>query len=213
MALQPPDAQDIKNSIVEPLVKSLIKGPDETDANQLAVIQAVLLIIGDDPTREGLLDTPKRVVKSWKELYGGYKLKPEDVLGTTFEAGKYDEMVILKDIELYSTCEHHMIPFFGRAHIAYIPTDRVVGLSKLARLVEVFARRLQIQEKLTDQIAETLEKVLKPRGVAVVIEAKHMCMCARGVSKQNSSMITSSLRGLLKEDPKARGEFMSMIRA
>ncbi len=198
MEIQPSDAQVIKDPI--------------TTLNEM-LVRGLLSAIGDDPLREGLIDTPKRVVKSWAELYSGYSKDPEAILGTTFEAGKYDEMVILKDIELYSTCEHHMIPFFGKAHIAYIPTERVVGLSKLARLVEVFSRRLQIQEKLTDQIAETLDKVLKPRGVAVVIEAKHMCMCARGVSKQNSSMITSSLRGLLKEDPKARGEFMSMIRA
>ena len=185
---------------------------DENSVVQQHLIRQIIALIGDLPDREGLVDTPKRVLKSYKELFGGYHEDPAAVLGTTFEKGSYDALVVLKDIELYSTCEHHMIPFFGRAHIGYIPSDRVVGLSKLARLVEVFSRRLQIQEKLTEQIAECLEQVLKPKGVMVVIEAKHMCMCARGVGKQNSAMITSSVRGILKEDPKARSEFMGLIR-
>ncbi len=182
------------------------------DVLQEELVRGTIMAIGDDVAREGLVDTPRRVVKSWKELYGGYKTNPEAVLGTTFEKGTYDQMVICKQIELFSTCEHHMLPFFGRAHIGYIPGERVVGLSKLARLVEVFSRRLQIQEKLTEQIASTLDKVLKPRGVMVVIEAKHFCMCARGVGKQNSSMMTSSVRGVFMDDSKARSEFMELIK-
>jgi GTP cyclohydrolase I len=176
------------------------------------LVRDIIAAIGDNPSREGLIDTPKRVVKSWKELFSGYAKDPAEVLGTTFDGAGYNEMVILKDIELYSTCEHHMIPFYGRAHIGYIPGERVVGLSKLARLVEVFARRLQIQEKLTDQIASSIEQILQPRGVMVVIQAKHMCMCARGVGKQSSSMVTSAVRGLLKEDLKSRAEFLELIR-
>lgn len=166
--------------------------------------------------REGLQDTPARVVKSWKELYGGYALVPEKILGTTFkqEGYAYDELVLCKNIELYSTCEHHLLPFYGRAHVGYIPAPggRVVGLSKLARLVDAFSRRLQIQEKLTNQIADALEENLSPLGVAVVIEAKHHCMCARGVAKQNSSMVTSCLRGVFKTKPEARQEFLDMIK-
>jgi GTP cyclohydrolase IA len=179
--------------------------------NHLNLVRQLIKAIGDDPDREGVLDTPKRVVKSWKELFSGYTSNPEQVLGTTFAAPNYDEMVILKDIEFYSTCEHHMIPFYGKAHVAYIPRNRVVGLSKLARLIECFSRRLQIQENMTEQIASTIEKVLKPKGVMVVMEAKHMCMCARGVGKQNSSMITSSVRGAFKKS-EARNEFLALIK-
>lgn len=164
--------------------------------------------------REGLQETPKRVVKSFIELYGGYAMDPKKILGTTFaqEGYSYDEMVLCKGIELYSTCEHHMLPFYGVAHVAYIPSTRVVGLSKLARLVDAFARRLQIQEKLTNQIAEALVDNLKPKGVAVLIESKHHCMCARGVGKQNSSMVTSALRGVFKTKAAARAEFMEAIK-
>ena len=147
--------------------------------------------------REGIIDTPKRVVKSWKTLYGGYNQKPEDVLKTTFNVD-YDEMIISKDIEFYSTCEHHMLPFFGKAHIAYIPRANVVGLSKLARLLEIYARRMQIQERLTNQVADGMMKVMNPLGCGVVIEAKHFCMVCRGVQKKNSTMITSALRGIFK---------------
>jgi len=175
------------------------------------LIRKLLEHIGENPEREGLLDTPKRVIKSFKELFGGYAMDPKEVLGTTFEKGEYNQMVICKDIEMYSTCEHHMIPFFGKAHIGYIPGDRVVGLSKLARLTEVFSRRLQIQEQLTQQIADTLNEVLKPKGVIVVIEAKHLCMCARGAKKQHSSMVTSSIKGLF-EQQEARSEFLGLIK-
>lgn len=175
-------------------------------------IREIIRFIGDDPLREGLVDTPKRVVKSWKEIFGGYKMDPKAVLGTTFSAEGYNQIVICKDIEMFSTCEHHMIPFVGKVHIGYIPGDRVVGLSKLARLVEVYARRLQIQEKMTQQIADTLDEVLKPKGVMVIVKAKHLCMCARGVQKQHSEMITSAIKGAFEEEA-ARSEFMELIRS
>lgn len=183
---------------------------DESSLEQQQHIKNILTLIGEDPEREGLLDTPKRVLKSYKEIFGGYHIDPKGVLGTTFDAEKYDNMVICKDIELFSTCEHHMIPFFGKVHIGYIPGERVVGLSKLARLADVYARRLQIQERLTKEIADTLEEVLKPKGVMVVLEAKHMCMCARGVGKQHSSMVTSHLTGVFKEN-EVRSEFLRLI--
>ncbi len=175
------------------------------------LIAGIIHAIGDDINREGIRDTPRRVVKSWKEIFSGYSKDPAKVLGTTFAGGTYDQMVVCKDIEMYSTCEHHMIPFFGKVSIGYIPSGRVVGLSKLARLVEVFSRRLQIQEQLTEQIAKTIDDVLNPFGVMVVIEAKHMCMCARGVGKQNSSMVTSSIRGQFKKH-EVRSEFLSLIK-
>jgi len=153
--------------------------------------------LGDNPLREGIIDTPKRVVKSWKTIYGGYNQTPEEVLKTSFNVD-YDEMIISKDIEFYSTCEHHMLPFFGKAHIAYIPRANVVGLSKLSRLLEVYARRMQIQERLTNQIADGMMKVMNPLGCGVIIEAKHFCMVCRGVQKKNSTMITSAIRGLFK---------------
>jgi GTP cyclohydrolase I len=208
MENKPSNAQVDADSVVEFRCKQTGKTLSLTTTEMVAgIIQA----IGDNPKREGVLDTPRRVVKSWKEIYAGYRQDPVKILGTTFEKGKYDQMVICKDIELYSTCEHHMIPFFGKAHIGYIPGERVVGLSKLARVVDVFARRLQIQEKMTQQIADVLNDVLKPKGVMVVVEAKHMCMCARGVGKQNSSMITSAIHGLFKEK-KVRTEFLDLIR-
>lgn len=175
-----------------------------------AAIKQIIKDIGEDPQREGLIDTPDRIIRSWDTLYGGYKMDPKEILSKVF-AQKYDEMVLLKDIEIYSTCEHHMLPFIGKAHIAYIPNGKVVGISKLARLAECFARRLQIQERLTDQIVEAIEDHLNPKGVACVIEAKHFCMCARGVAKQHSSMTTSALRGAFLEKPEARQEFMRLI--
>jgi len=177
----------------------------------LDLIHDIIKNIGDEPNREGLLDTPKRVVKSWNEIYKGYTQDPKDILGTTFEGEGYQQMVILKDIEMYSTCEHHMQPFFGKAHVAYIPKNRVVGLSKLARLVECFSRRLQIQERLTKQIAEAIQEHLDPIGVGVVLEAKHFCMMARGVGKQNSSMITSELLGAMR-DHAVREEFLRLLK-
>jgi len=174
-------------------------------------IRCLLRAIGEDPDREGLLDTPARVAKSWKELYQGYEQTAEDVLSTKFAADGYDQMVTLKSIEFYSTCEHHMLPFTGYAYVSYIPDNEIVGLSKLARLVDVFAKRLQVQERLTVQVADSLFKIIKPKGVAVMIEAKHGCMSCRGVQKQNSSMITTALRGAY-ERPEVRAEFFNSIK-
>ena len=165
-------------------------------ANKL--IYDLIKAIGDNPDREGLLDTPKRVIKSWETIFGGYKLTPEEVLTTQFSE-TYDEMVICKDIEFYSTCEHHLLPFYGKCHIGHLPNGKIVGLSKMPRLVEVFARRLQVQERLTEQIANSMMEILEPRGVGVIMEAKHHCVVCRGVQKQNSVMITSALKGLFSE--------------
>ncbi len=176
-----------------------------------SAIRDIIIHIGDNPDNEHCRDTPKRVVKSWAELYGGYHKDPVAALGTTFSADNYDQMVVLKDIELYSICSHHMIPFYGKAHIAYIPKHKVVGLSKLARVTEIFARRLQVQERLTAQIADTIQEVLDPQGVGVMIEARHMCMCARGVGKQNSSMVTSALRGVFTRAD-VKSEFIELVR-
>lgn len=176
----------------------------------IEAITRILSAIGDDPMREGLLQTPQRVIRSWAKLYGGYAQNPADVLKTVFVEGACDEMVILRDIEFYSTCEHHMLPFFGRASIGYIPAGRVVGVSKLARLLEVYARRLQIQERLTAQVADALVTHLEPKGVMVVLEAQHFCMTSRGVEKQDSLMVTSAIRGVFAL-PEVRAEFMRLI--
>lgn len=170
----------------------------------------LLQFIGEDPTREGLKETPRRVVKAWREMTEGYALDPHKVLGTDFDADGYDEMIVCRDIEFVSTCEHHLLPFVGVAHIGYIPGTRVVGLSKMARLVDCFARRLQIQEKLTRQVADAMEQVLKPRGVGVVLSAKHSCMACRGVRKQSSSMTTTALTGMFREQV-VRAEFFAHI--
>jgi len=176
------------------------------------LIAQIINLVGDDSSREGVLDTPKRVIKSWKELYSGYKQDPNIILERVFTDESYDQMIVLKDIDFYSTCEHHMQPFFGKVHIAYIPNNnKVVGLSKLARLVECFSRRLQIQERMTQQIAQTFFDIVKPKGVGVVVEGKHFCMVARGVQKQNGVMKTSALKGLFKEDPDCRNEFLKAI--
>ena len=170
-----------------------------------------LIFIGENPDREGLRATPDRIVRSWEELYSGYDKDPEDMM-TTFSADGHDQMVILKDIELYSMCEHHMLPFFGKAHVAYIPGSKIVGISKLARLVDIYARRLQIQERIGDQVTDALMEFLKPKGAACVIEAVHMCMRMRGVAKQQSVMVTSSLRGaFLDNGSGSREELMSRI--
>jgi GTP cyclohydrolase IA len=170
----------------------------------------VLNYIGDEASREGLKDTPERIVRSWDKLYGGYKQDPNEILQRTFIEGACDEMVILKNIEFYSTCEHHMLPFFGVIHIGYVPNNNVVGVSKLARLVECFARRLQIQERLVTQIADSIEKILEAKGVYIIAEAQHFCMTARGVEKQKSKMITSAIRGVFKT-AEARNEFLQLI--
>ena len=175
-------------------------------------IEAILKELGEDPGRDGLLKTPQRVAKAMRFFSKGYREDPAAILtGALFDVD-YDEMVLLKDIDFYSLCEHHMVPFFGRVHVGYIPNGKVVGLSKIPRTVEIFARRLQVQERLTMDIAQTLESVLKPKGVGVVVEAKHLCMMMRGVEKQNSFAITSSLRGSFESDPKTRSEFIELIR-
>lgn len=169
-------------------------------------MRTLLKEIGQDISREGIVDTPKRVVKALREMTAGYGEDPAMILATRFEA-KYDQMVVLKDIDFFSHCEHHMVPFYGKVHIAYVPGERVVGISKLARLVECFSRRLQIQERMTEQIAMTLQEHLKPKGVAVFVEGRHFCMTSRGVEKQNSIMVTSSLKGCCLESA-ARMEFL-----
>ncbi|NNL67497.1 MAG: GTP cyclohydrolase I FolE [Myxococcales bacterium] len=176
------------------------------------LVEGLLKELGEEPGRDGLERTPVRVAKSLRFLTQGYQQDPLDILNNALFDVTYDEMVIVKDVEFYSLCEHHMLPFFGRAHVAYIPNGKVVGLSKIPRLVEMFARRLQVQERLTSQIAEILEKVLQPKGVAVVLESIHLCMMMRGVSQQNSFAITSSLRGEFESDPKTRSEFMDLLR-
>jgi GTP cyclohydrolase I len=176
-------------------------------------VTEILRILGEDPEREGLAKTPHRVEKALRDLTRGYARDPAQILrSAVFEASDYDEMVIVKDIEVFSMCEHHMLPFFGKCHIAYLPDKKVVGLSKLPRVVEVFARRLQIQEKLTTQIAKVIEKALKPKGVGVVVEAFHLCVMMRGVEKQNAHMITSSMQGRFRTDSKTREEFLELIR-
>lgn len=174
-------------------------------------IKEILDYIGDDSEREGLLETPDRVLKSYDHLFSGYKKNPADVF-KMFEDGNCDEMVILKDIKFYSTCEHHFIPFFGKISIGYVPNGKVIGVSKLARLVEVYARRLQVQERLVGQIADDIMKYLEPKGCMVVAEAKHLCMVARGVEKQNSVMITNAVRGNFKNELIVRDEFLKMIK-
>ena len=174
------------------------------------IIRRELELIGEDPDREGLVDTPKRVAQSMKFLTQGYASSAEEVVGTGIFKEEHDNMIMLRDIELYSLCEHHMLPFFGKAHVAYIPNGKIVGLSKIPRIVDVYARRLQVQERLTEQIAEGLCNVLNPSGVGVVIEAYHLCMMMRGVQKQNSKTITSALRGAFREDPKTRDEFLRL---
>ncbi len=165
-----------------------------------------------EPFREGLEDTPKRVEKALRFYCQGYAENPNQVIGNALFEAETDEMVLVKDIEIYSLCEHHLAPFYGKAHVAYIPSDKIVGLSKVARLVDVFARRLQVQERLTQQIAHALDDVLQPRGVGVVIQAAHLCMMMRGVQKQNSSTVTSCLTGLFRSDERTRAEFMSLVR-
>ncbi len=177
-------------------------------------IRTILEYIGEDSDREGLKDTPKRVVKSFKEFFAGYNVDPDELLNRTFsETEGYDEMIILKDIRVESHCEHHMLPIIGKAHIAYLPNKRVVGISKLARIVDAYGKRLQIQEKMTAQIANTINKVLQPKGVAVVIEATHQCMSTRGIHKPGSIMKTSHMLGLFRTDERTRQEFIQLVTA
>src|SRR5215831_15911792 len=176
-------------------MKEITEIPTLTSASFEELAREMLIRIGEDPKREGLLRTPERYAKALRDLTKGYQEDPEKILQDALFSVDYDEMVIVKDIEMFSLCEHHVLPFFGKVHIAYIPKGRVIGLSKVARLVEVFARRLQVQERLTTQIAETIQKTIEPQGVGVVIEARHLCMMMRGVEKQHSSAVTSSMLG------------------
>jgi GTP cyclohydrolase I len=183
-----------------------------TRAEAEEAVRTLLLWAGDDPDREGLKGTPDRVVRSYEEFFAGYNVDPVDLLQRTFEeVDGYDEMVVLKNIRFESYCEHHMVPIIGRAHVAYLPKHRVVGISKLARVVEVYAKRLQIQEKMTAQIANTIDEVLQPEGVAVVLEGEHQCMTTRGVHKPGVSMVTSRMLGAFRTDPSTRREFLAMI--
>lgn len=183
-----------------------------TQAEAEEAVRTLIRWAGDDPAREGLLGTPERVVRSYREFFSGYDSDPAEILQRTFEeTAGYDEMVVLRDIRFESHCEHHMAPIIGRAHIAYLPRSRVVGISKLARLLDVYSRRLQIQEKLTAQIAATLDEVLQPDGVGVVIDASHQCMTTRGVHKPGTTMVTSHMLGRFRSDPKTRREFLSII--
>jgi GTP cyclohydrolase I len=176
------------------------------------IIRRLLAELGEDPSREGLLDTPKRVEKALRFLTSGYSADVDTVLNNALFTVDYNEMVIVKDIDFYSLCEHHLLPFFGKCHVAYIPQGKVIGLSKIPRLVEIFSRRLQIQERLTSQIAETLSEKVQPLGVAVVVEASHLCMSMRGVEKQNSVAVTSAMLGVFHDDARTRSEFLELVK-
>ena len=175
------------------------------------IVQDIIRFIGEDTEREGLRDTPRRVLRSWKEMYAGYQQNPKEILSTTFSATGHNQMIICRDIDFYSTCEHHMLPFFGKIHLGYTPKNKIVGLSKIPRLIECFARRLQIQENLTDLLADTFQEIIQPVGVGVFVEARHMCMLSRGVRNHSSIMMTTALRGEFLDNPKTRSEFLSSI--
>jgi GTP cyclohydrolase I len=193
-------------------MKSTTETVSLTSASFEDLVREMIVRLGEDPQREGLAQTPRRVHKAYEFLTRGYREDAGKLLkGALFEVS-YDEMVIVKDIEMFSLCEHHMLPFFGKVHVAYIPNGRVIGLSKIPRLIELFSRRLQIQERMTTQIAETLQQVIEPQGVGVVIEARHLCMMMRGVEKQHSSAVTSSMLGCFREEQETRTEFLSLIR-
>jgi GTP cyclohydrolase I len=174
-------------------------------------VKQILKLIGEDVDREGLLDTPGRVTRMYEEIFAGYSADPREILGVTFDE-KHEELVIIKDIVYYSQCEHHMAPFFGKIHVGYIPSGKIAGLSKFARLVEAITRKLQVQERITSEIADIMDEVLKPHGCMVVVEGEHLCMCARGVKKPGSKTITSAVRGLFRTDAPARAEFLSLIK-
>ncbi|HXH51788.1 MAG TPA: GTP cyclohydrolase I FolE [Terriglobia bacterium] len=194
-----------RSTVAEP---EQVNNPDPLEE----AVRAMLHGVGEDPAREGLLKTPHRVAESLRFLTSGYHKDVKKVLNGAVYSVAYDEMVIVKDIEIFSMCEHHLLPFFGRCHVAYIPTKKVIGLSKIPRLVDVFARRLQIQERLTNQIAETIMETIKPQGVGVIIEAKHLCMIMRGVEKQNSVAVTSAMLGAFRDDGQTRAEFLRLVR-
>jgi len=203
--------QFFTDSIAQPM-KPTLETPTLTSATFEELVREMLVRLGEDPEREGLLRTPERVHKAFEFLTRGYNEDPEAMLKKALFTVTYDEMVIVKDVEVFSLCEHHMLPFFGKVHVAYIPKGKVIGLSKIPRLIEIFSRRLQIQERLTTQIAETIQKVIQPQGVGVVIEARHLCMMMRGVEKQHSQAVTSSMLGCFREEQETRTEFLSLIR-
>lgn len=190
-----------------------IEVPETSEAGSIAdLVRKMLVQIGEDPNREGLRRTPERYEKALRFLTSGYRQDPEKLLNGAMFSVCYDEMVVVRDIELYSLCEHHLLPFFGRCHVAYIPNKKVVGLSKIARMVNMYARRLQIQERLTNQIARTIEEKLSPQGVGVIVEARHLCMVMRGVEKQHSTATTSAMLGVFRENKQTRDEFLSLVR-
>ena len=214
---------DAKSTIVKPFPKQGLSdhvraaptpaAPRPSREQAEEAVRTLIAYTGDDAAREGVLDTPKRVVDAYEEIYQGYRECPADVLDRTFgETAGYDDFVLVKDISFNSHCEHHMMPFYGKAHVAYMPTERVVGLSKLARLVDVYAHRLQTQEHLTSQVATAIEEILKPRGVAVMIEAEHMCMSIRGVTKPGALTVTTHFTGAFREDPNELVRFMTLLR-
>ncbi len=202
MAIAKPVAIAKRNNGTNPL----------SDLSMADLVHEMISRLGEDPSREGLKDTPRRVAKAYDDLTKGYRQDPEALLKSALFTVNYDEMVIVKDIELFSLCEHHLLPFLGKAHIAYIPNGKVIGLSKLPRLVEIFARRFQVQERLTTQIAETIMQVIQPQGVGVVVEARHLCMMMRGVEKQHSAAVTSSMLGCFRDERETREEFLALIR-
>lgn len=193
--------KDYSNQLVE-------KNREQIQAH----VREILRLIGEDVDREGLLETPARVTRMYEEIFAGYSIDPKDVLGVTFDEN-HEELVIVKDIVYYSQCEHHMAPFFGKIHIGYIPSGKIAGLSKFARLVEAITRKLQVQERITSEIADTIETTLKPNGVMVVVEGEHLCMCSRGVKKIGSKTVTSAVRGTLRTDSALRSEFLSLIKS
>jgi len=197
---------------MNPIPTNTTESATLTSASFEDLVKEMIVRLGEDPAREGLTLTPERAHKALKFLTKGYNEDPETLLKGALFHEKYDEMVIVKDVEMFSLCEHHMLPFFGKVHVAYIPNGRVLGLSKIPRLIELFSRRLQIQERLTMQIAETIQKVIEPQGVGVVIEARHLCMMMRGVEKQHSAAVTSSMLGVFRDSEETRHEFLSLIR-
>ena len=221
-ALDRSNGETVMDAVVKPLRKAILSDDIKAAAPQIArpsreeaeaAVRTLIAYAGDDPAREGVLETPKRVVDAYEELYSGYRECPAEVLDRTFgEIAAFDDFVLVRDIVFNSQCEHHMMPFMGKAHIAYKPVDRVVGLSKLARLVDVYARRLQTQEHMTSQIATAMEEILTPRGVAVMLEAEHMCMSVRGVEKPGSSTITTQFTGSFRDNPDDQVRFITMVR-
>jgi GTP cyclohydrolase I len=194
------------------MAKNVVETSALADATFAELVREMISRVGEDPSREGLQRTPERVEKAYQFLTRGYNEDPEQLLNSALFTVNYDEMVIVKDIEMFSLCEHHMLPFFGKVHIAYIPNGKVIGLSKLPRLVDIYARRLQVQERMTTEIAETLMKVIQPQGVGVVVEARHLCMMMRGVEKQHSATVTSAMFGCFRNEKETREEFLALVR-